>query len=224
MSVLDFDYMVGLVPILLRYLPLTLAMAAAGMALALVLACGLAVIRVLGIPGLNGVTLLFISFFRGTPLLVQLFLFYYGLPQVLAFLTQIDGITATIMGLTLHFAAYMAESIRAAIVGVDRSQTEAALSIGMTNGQLMRRIVLPQATRVAVPTLMNYFIDMIKATSLAFTLGVTELMGATQKEAAGSFLYFEAFITVAVFYWVIVELLAWCQRRLETRLNEAYRR
>ncbi|RTR02410.1 amino acid ABC transporter permease [Halomonas nitroreducens] len=224
MSVLDFDYMVGLVPILLRYLPLTLAMAAAGMALALVLACGLAVIRVLGIPGLNGVTLLFISFFRGTPLLVQLFLFYYGLPQVLAFLTQINGITATIMGLTLHFAAYMAESIRAAIVGVDRSQTEAALSIGMTNGQLMRRIVLPQATRVAVPTLMNYFIDMIKATSLAFTLGVTELMGATQKEAAGSFLYFEAFITVAVFYWVIVELLAWCQRRLETRLNEAYRR
>ncbi|MBB3189815.1 amino acid ABC transporter permease [Halomonas cerina] len=224
MSVLDFDYMLGLVPILLGYLPLTLGMAMAGMVLALVLACGLAVIRVLGIPGLNGVTLLFISFFRGTPLLVQLFLFYYGLPQVVAFLTQIDGITATIMGLTLHFAAYMAESIRAAIVGVDRSQTEAALSIGMTNGQLMRRIVLPQATRVAVPTLMNYFIDMIKATSLAFTLGVTELMGATQKEAAGSFLYFEAFITVAVIYWLIVELLAWGQRRLEVRLNEAYRR
>ena len=117
-----------------------------------------------------------------------------------------------------------AESIRAAIVGVDRSQTEAALSIGMTNGQLMRRIVLPQATRIAVPTLMNYFIDMIKATSLAFTLGVTELMGATQKEAAGSFLYFEAFITVAVIYWGIVELLAWLQRRLEARFNEAYQR
>ncbi|MDI5921709.1 amino acid ABC transporter permease [Halomonas sp. LR5S13] len=224
MRLLDVDYMLGLVPILLRYLPLTLQMAAVGMALALVLACGLAVIRVLRIPGLNAATLLFISFFRGTPLLVQLFLFYYGLPQLLAFLTQINGITATIMGLTLHFSAYMAESIRAAIVGVDRSQTEAALSIGMTNGQLMRRIVLPQATRVAVPTLMNYFIDMIKATSLAFTLGVTELMGATQKEAAGSFLYFEAFITVAVFYWVIVELLAWFQRRLEIRLNEAYRR
>jgi putative amino-acid transport system permease protein len=94
----------------------------------------------------------------------------------------------------------------------------------MTNGQLMRRIVLPQATRVAVPTLMNYFIDMIKATSLAFTLGVTELMGATQKEAAGSFLYFEAFITVAVMYWIIVEMLAWFQGWLEGRLNRAYRR
>ncbi|MCL7930727.1 amino acid ABC transporter permease [Halomonas llamarensis] len=224
MNILNIDYMVGLVPILLRYLPLTLAMAFAGMVLALALASALAVIRVLRIPGLNGATLLFISFFRGTPLLVQLFLFYYGLPQVLAFLTQINGVTATIMGLTLHFAAYMAESIRAAIIGVDRSQTEAALSIGMTNGQLMRRIVLPQATRVAVPTLMNYFIDMIKATSLAFTLGVTELMGATQKEAAGSFLYFEAFVTVALIYWMIVEGLAWLQRRLETRLNEAYRR
>ncbi|MAY70983.1 amino acid ABC transporter permease [Halomonas litopenaei] len=224
MSILDLDYMVGLVPILLSYLPLTLGMALAGMVLALMLACGLAVIRVLKIPVLNGLTLWFISFFRGTPLLVQLFLFYYGLPQVLSFLTTIDGITATIMGLTLHFSAYMAESIRAAIVGVDRSQTEAALSIGMTNGQLMRRIVLPQATRIAVPTLMNYFIDMIKATSLAFTLGVTELMGATQKEAAGSFLYFEAFITVALIYWAIVEALAWLQRRLESRLNEAYRR
>ena len=217
MSILDLDYMVGLVPILLSYLPLTLGMALAGMALALVLACGLAVIRVLKIPVLNGLTLWFISFFRCTPLLVQLFLFYYGLPQVLSFLTTIDGITATIMGLTLHFSAYMAESIRAAIVGVDRSQTEAALSIGMTNGQLMRRIVQPQATRIAVPTLMNYFIDMIKATSLAFTLGVTELMGATQKEAAGSFLYFEAFITVALIYWAIVEALAWLQRRLESR-------
>jgi putative amino-acid transport system permease protein len=224
MSLLNINYMLELAPILLRYLPLTLGMAAAGMVLALVLAAGLAVIRVLRIPGLNSATMLFISFFRGTPLLVQLFLFYYGLPQVMSFLTTIDGITATIMGLTLHFSAYMAESIRAAIVGVDRSQTEAALSIGMTNGQLMRRIVLPQATRVAVPTLMNYFIDMIKATSLAFTLGVTELMGATQKEASGSFLYFEAFIVVALIYWSIVELLAWCQRRLEYRLNEAYRR
>ena len=128
------------------------------------------------------------------------------------------------LGLTLHFSAYMAESIRAAIVGIDRSQTEAALSIGMTQSQLMRRIILPQATRVATPTLMNYFIDMIKATSLAFTLGVTELMGATQKEAAGSFLYLEAFLLVALIYWAIVEVLSWGQRRLEIYLNKAYQR
>ncbi|WP_417530711.1 amino acid ABC transporter permease [Marinobacter lipolyticus] len=224
MDVLNVDYMLGLVPVLLRYLPLTLQLATIGMVLALILACLFAVVRVLAIPVLNQLTIVFISFFRGTPLLVQLFLFYYGLPQLVSALTVIDGITATIMGLTMHFSAYMAESIRAAIVGVDRSQTEAALSIGMTNGQLMRRIVLPQATRVALPTLMNYFIDMIKATSLAFTLGVTELMGATQKEASGSLLYFEAFIVAAIMYWIVVELLSKLQHYLEIRLNKAYSR
>ncbi|MDF0751537.1 amino acid ABC transporter permease [Marinobacter sp. 71-i] len=224
MDVLNVDYMLGLVPVLLTYLPLTLQLAGVGMVLALILACLFAVVRVLRIPVLNQLTIVFISFFRGTPLLVQLFLFYYGLPQLVSALTVIDGITATIMGLTMHFSAYMAESIRAAIVGVDRSQTEAALSIGMTNGQLMRRIVLPQATRVALPTLMNYFIDMIKATSLAFTLGVTELMGATQKEAAGSFLYFEAFIVAAIMYWIVVEMLSKLQHYLEIRLNKAYSR
>ncbi|WP_421843070.1 amino acid ABC transporter permease [Marinobacter algicola] len=224
MDVLNVEYMLGLVPVLLGYLPLTLQLAGVGMVLALILACLFAVVRVLGIPVLNQLTIVFISFFRGTPLLVQLFLFYYGLPQLVSALTVIDGVTATIMGLTMHFSAYMAESIRAAIVGVDRSQTEAALSIGMTNGQLMRRIVLPQATRVALPTLMNYFIDMIKATSLAFTLGVTELMGATQKEAAGSFLYFEAFIVAAIMYWIVVEMLSKLQHYLEIRLNKAYSR
>ncbi|WP_424931495.1 amino acid ABC transporter permease [Amaricoccus macauensis] len=224
MRALDLDYMLGLVPVLLSYLPLTLWMAALGMVLALILGSLLAVERVIKVPVLDTFVILFISFFRGTPLLVQLFLFYYGLPQVLAFLTQINGVTAAIMGLTLHFAAYMAESIRAAIVGVDRSQWEAAQSIGMTQAQMMRRIVLPQAARVAAPTLVNYFIDMIKSTSLAFTLGVTEMMGAAQKEAAGSFLYFEAFLVVAVIYWIVVEALSQVQKLLEVRLNRAFAR
>ncbi|QPI66290.1 amino acid ABC transporter permease [Vreelandella venusta] len=224
MTMLNVEYMWGLLPVLLSYLPLTLQMASIAMLLALIIACLLAVIRVSRVPVLNGAAMLFISFFRGTPLLVQLFLFYYGLPQLINALISINGVTAAVLGLTLHFSAYMAESIRAAIVGIDRSQTEAALSIGMTQSQLMRRIILPQATRVATPTLMNYFIDMIKATSLAFTLGVTEMMGATQKEASGSFLYLEAFLLVAIIYWVVVEVLSWGQRRLETYLNKAYQR
>ena len=207
MAALDLGYMLGLVPVILRYVPLTLGMAIAAMVMALVLASVLAVIRVLKVPVVDAVVGVFISFFRGTPLLVQLFLFYYGLPQIVSALTQINGVTAAIMGLTLHFSAYMAESIRGAITGVDRSQWEAAASVGMTRLQAMRRIVLPQAARVAAPTLLNYFIDMIKSTSLAFTLGVTEMMGAAQKEAAGSFRYFEAFLVVAIVYWVIVEAL-----------------
>ncbi|MEP2680755.1 MAG: amino acid ABC transporter permease [Sulfitobacter sp.] len=222
MRALDLDYMLGLVPVILGYVPLTLFMAVAGMVFALILASLLAVERVAKVPVLDWFVIVFISFFRGTPLLVQLFLFYFGLPQVLSFLSDINGVTAAIMGLTLHFSAYMAESIRAAIMGVDRSQWEAAQSIGMTQGQMMWRIILPQAARIAAPTLVNYFIDMIKGTSLAFTLGVTEMMGAAQKEAAGSFLYFEAYLVVAMIYWVIVEALSQMQKRLETYLNKAF--
>ncbi len=224
MQALDLDYMLGLVPVILGYVPLTLGMALAAMAVALVLSFLLAVIRVLRVPVLDRFVALFISFFRGTPLLVQLFLFYYGLPQVFPSLTAINGVTAAIMGLTLHFAAYMAESIRGAIIGVDRSQWEASQSVGMSRAQMMRRIILPQAARIAAPTLLNYFIDMIKSTSLAFTLGVTEMMGAAQREAAGSFRYFEAFLVVAVIYWVIVEALSIAQQRMELRMNRAFAR
>jgi putative amino-acid transport system permease protein len=224
MQGLDLYYMLELVPVILGYVPITIGIAAASMVLALALAVLLAVERVVKVPVLDWFVVFFISFFRGTPLLVQLFLFYYGLPQILSFLTQINGVTAAILGLTLHFSAYMAESIRAAITGVDRSQWEAAHSVGMTQTQMMRRIILPQAARVASPTLVNYFIDMIKGTSLAFTLGVTEMMGAAQKEAASSFLYFEAFLVVAVIYWIMVEVLSQGQKRLETSLNKAYAR
>jgi putative amino-acid transport system permease protein len=224
MKALDLDYLLGLVPVLLRYLPLTLGMAAAAMVMALILAIILAMVRVLRIPLLDQVVQGFVSFFRGTPLLVQLFLFYYGLPQIVPAFTAINGIQAAIAGLTLHFSAYMAESIRAAILGVDRSQWEATQAVGMTQLQAMRRIILPQAARVAAPTLLNYFIDMIKSTSLAFTLGVTEMMGAAQKEAAGSFRYFEAYLLVAIIYWVVVEILSVLQRRLELRMNRAFAR
>ncbi|EDM64904.1 amino acid ABC transproter, permease protein [Moritella sp. PE36] len=142
-------------------------MALIGVVFALIIAIGLAVVRTFKVPVLNQLAMLFISFFRGTPLLVQLFLLYYGLPRVFPILIHMDAFTASVIGLTLHFAAYKAESIRAAIMAVDKSQMEAALSIGMTTSQAMRRIVLPQAARIATPSLMNYFIDMIKSTSLA---------------------------------------------------------
>lgn len=222
MQALDLDYMLGLVPVLLGYVPLTLAMACVSMAVGLAIAALLAVVRVVKPPVLDQIAILHISFFRGTPLLVQLFLFYYGLPQVLSFLTAIDGVTAAVGGITLHFSAYMAEALRGAILGVDRSQWDAARSVGMTTTQIFARVVLPQAARVAAPTLVNYFVDIIKSTSLAFTLGVTELMGAAQKEAAGSFLYFEAFLVVAIIYWIIVEGLSTLQRLIERRLGRAY--
>ncbi|GLS81181.1 ABC transporter permease [Paracoccus marinus] len=218
---IDLDYMAGLLPVILRFVPLTFGMAVGSMIGALILAAILAVIRVLRIPVANQAAGVFISFFRGTPLLVQLFLFYYGLPQAIPAFVAIDGVTAAMLGLTLHFAAYMAESLRGAILGVARDQWEAARAVGMTEGQTMRRIILPQAARVFAPTMVNYFVDILKSTSLAFTLGVTEMMGAAQKEAAGSFRYLESFLVVAIIYWIMVEVLsrvqAWLERRTERR-------
>ncbi|SGY93439.1 Putative amino-acid ABC transporter, permease protein [Moritella viscosa] len=133
-----------------------------------------------------------------------------------------DAFTASVIGLTLHFAAYKAESIRAAIMAVDKSQMEASLSIGMTSSQAMRRIVLPQAARIATPSLMNYFIDMIKSTSLAFTLGVTEIMAKTQMEASSSFYFFESYLAVALIYWAVVLVFTQMQVHLERYLNKAY--
>lgn len=218
----DLPYMLSLMPILFRYLGVTLAMAMWGVLFSLALAVALALVRTYRVLLLDQLSQLYISFFRGTPLLVQLFLLYYGLPQIAPVFVGLDAFTAAVMGLSLHFAAYMAESIRAAITGVDRSQREASLAVGMTEMQAMRRIILPQAARVALPSLMNYFIDMIKSTSLAFTLGVAEIMAKAQMEASSSFKFFEAFMAVALIYWGVVLLLTQLQNWAEVRLNRAY--
>ncbi|OOE33925.1 amino acid ABC transporter permease [Salinivibrio kushneri] len=220
----DFDYMASLFPLLLRYLGITMEMAVLGLIFALALAVAIALIRVFRIPLLNGLAQVFISFFRGTPLLVQLFLLYYGLPQVIPALVGMEAFTAAVIGISLHFSAYMAESIRAAITSVDRSQMEASLAVGMTTRQAMQRIILPQAVRIALPSLMNYFIDMIKATSLAFTLGVAEIMAQAQMEASSSFKFFEAYLAVALIYWAVVVALTRVQYWAEAHLNKAYQR
>jgi len=221
-SSFDLQYIIELMPILLKYLGVTMEMALWGFLFAMILALGLALVRVFKIPLIQHIASLYISFFRGTPLLVQLFLLYYGLPQFMPILIGMDAFTASIIGLSLHFSAYMAESIRAAILGIDKSQMEACLSLGMTRLQAMKRVILPQASRVATPSLMNYFIDMIKSTSLAFTLGVAEIMAKAQMEASSSFKFFESFLAVAVIYWVVVIFFTRIQHLLENYLNKAY--
>ena len=221
-SSFDFKYIIELMPILLKYLGVTMEMALWGFVFALILALGLALVRVFKITFIQHLASLYISFFRGTPLLVQLFLLYYGFPQFMPIFVGMDAFTAAIIGLSLHFSAYMAESIRAAILGIDKSQMEACLSLGMTRLQAMKRVILPQASRVATPSLMNYFIDMIKSTSLAFTLGVVEIMAKAQMEASSSFKFFESFLAVAVVYWIVVIIFTRIQHLLEYKLNKAY--
>lgn len=222
MTEFDFSFAAGLFPQLISALPVTLGMTLLATVLALSLGLILALIQVFQLNPLTRLTDLYISFFRGTPLLVQLFLLYYGLPQIFPSMTSVTAFQAVTIGLGLHFASYMAEIIRAAILGIDRSQMEASLSVGMDQLTAMRRIVLPQAARIALPGLMNTFIDLLKSTSLAFTLGVAEIMSRAQLEAASSFNFLESYLVLALVYWLLVIAMTWAQKLTERRLGEAY--
>jgi putative amino-acid transport system permease protein len=222
MSAFDVDYTLGIFPILFKYIDITLSMALISGAMALSIAIIIAVFKTFNIKLFSSLCDVYISFFRGTPLLVQLFLLYYGLPQIMPVFSNMDAYMASILGLSLHFSAYMAEAIRGAISSIDKGQFEASYSLGMSQIQSFRHVILPQAIRVAVPSLMNNFIDLVKSTSLAFTLGVPEIMAKAQLEASSSFKYFESFLAVALVYWALVLLFGWLQKRLENRLNKAY--
>ena len=222
MNTFDVDYTLGIFPILFKYIDITLSMALISGAIALMIAVILAIITTYKIKVLAFISDIYISFFRGTPLIVQLFLLYYGLPQIFPSLASIDAYTASIIGLSLHFSAYMAEAIRGAISSIEKGQFEASSSLGLSQTQTFIYIILPQAFRVAIPSLMNNFIDLLKSTSLAFTLGVPEIMAKAQLEASSSFKYFESFLAVALVYWVLVLIFGYIQKKIEKRLNKAY--
>ena len=158
--------------------------------------------------------------FRGTPLLVQIFYIYFAFswPTLnLGFWTITDAAIAGIVALSINEGAYMREIIRAGIDSIDRGQMEAAKSVGMTYGKAMRRIVLPQAARVIVPPLGNEFNNMMKTTSLLFTIGVYELFADAEQGYSRTFIA-DYFIAVAIWYlllttvWAVVQ--AWLERRL----------
>ena len=222
MNTFDIDYTLGIFPILLKYVDITLSMAFISTAIALIIAVLIAIIKTFNTKVLSQIADVYISFFRGTPLLVQLFLLYYGLPQIFPSFSSLDAYTASILGLSLHFSAYMAEAIRGAISSIEKGQFEAAESLGMSQPQTFIYIILPQAIRVAIPSLMNNFIDLLKSTSLAFTLGVPEIMAKAQLEASSSFKYFESFLAVALVYWALVVSFGYLQKLLEKKLNKAY--
>lgn len=218
----DIDYTLGIFTILFKYIDITLSMSVISTIIALLLAIFISMLKIFNIKLLSFVLDIYISFFRGTPLIVQLFLLYYGLPQVMPFLSDFDAYSASVLGLSLHFSAYMTEAIRGAIVSIQKGQYEASSSLGFSKIQTYRYIIFPQAIRVAIPSLMNNFIDLVKSTSLAFTLGVPEIMAKAQLEAASSFKYFESFLAVAIVYWLIVLSFGYCQKLLEKRLNRSY--
>ncbi len=158
----------------------------------------------------------YVSAIRGTPLLVQLFIVFYGLPEIGL---KIPSYPAACIALSLNVGGYAAEIIRGSILSVPRGQYEAATTIGMRFGQSMRRIILPQAARIAVPPLSNTLLSLIKDTSLASVVLVPELFKAAQNAAASSSEFLPLYLFAGLYYWVVCWLVSLGQQRLEGRLE-----
>jgi putative amino-acid transport system permease protein len=222
---LNFDpsYILELLPRIIRYIPITLLMAVLAMILAIAVGLMLALARNSRNRLLSSGAAVYISFFRAIPMLVQLFLIYYGLPQLFPIFTKMDAVTAAVIGFGFKQAAFLAEIFRAAFNSVDRGQMEASITVGMTRMQAYRRIILPQAARNALPGTGNIFISLIKETSLAFTLGVVEIFAEAKMQAAESFRFFEAYLAVALIYWLLIIVYSYLQQKLENMLDRPYR-
>ncbi len=214
---------------LLPKLPITLLMTVVSAIIGLGLGFLIAVVKIRNIPVLTQICSVFVSFMRGTPQLVQLFLSFYGFPILVEWLAQHMGVTANVNAIPalvyvfiafgLNEAAYTSETFRAALLSVNKNEIEAARSIGLTNVQTMMRIILPSALIVALPNLVNSFISLLKATSLAFTVTIIDIMGQTRIIAGANLRFFEAYIAVALVYWVMCLLIEQVAKRIERKLN-----
>lgn len=218
----NFQYFLARFRVIAPFLPLTLFIAFGAFILGLVLGTSLTLVRRFNIRFLNRLIDFYVSFFRGTPLLVQLFIFFYGIPQIYPSLASLTAIYASIIVMSLNSGAYMSETIRASLDSVDKRQMDAALSVGMTQRQAMIRIIIPQAARIAIPPLGNTAINLIQATAITFTLGVKEMMAQTQISSAASYRFLENFLAVGIMYWMITLLLTYFNKELEKDLNKGF--
>jgi cystine transport system permease protein len=194
----------------------TIPLALTSFAIGLVLALVLALMRLSAKRWLSGIARGYISIVRGTPLLVQLFVIFYGLPSVGV---TIEPWPSAVVAFSINVGGYAAEVIRAAILSVPKGQWEAAYMIGMSHRRALTRIILPQAARVSVPPLSNTFISLVKDTSLASLILVTELFREAQQIASFSTEFMLIYLEAALIYWVICLVLSTGQVFLEKRLD-----
>ena len=217
------------IPRIVQQLPITIMLTIGGALFGLVLALLFAIVKINRVKILYPLQAFFVSFLKGTPILVQLMLTYYGIPLALKALNQqwgtglnINAIPAAafaIVAFAFNEAAYASETIRAAILSVDAGEIEAAKSLGMTNTQVYRRIIIPNAAVVATPTLINSLIGLTKGTSLAFYAGVLEIFAQAKIMSGNDSRYFERFISVSLIYWLINILIEQLGRWIEQILS-----
>ena len=210
-----FALLADAVPSLLRGTAYTLLFAFGAMFGGLLIGFLVAAIRIAKVPLLQWVAVFYVSAIRGTPLLVQIFVIYYGLPSVGI---EFGPITAGILSLSLNVGAYMSETLRGALVAVDRGQWEGSFSLGMSYGPTLLKVIIPQALRIAVPSLSNSLIGLLKDTSLVSVISVTGLMWATKEVVATTFQPLALYLGAAAIYWALSLVLERVQHWFERRL------
>lgn len=212
-NIFDIKLVFTQIPALLEYLPVTLVITLFSMVIGVALGFIIALIRIKKLPVLSSFFALFVSFVRGTPLIVQLYLSYYGIPIILKYynyyndtsysVNNVPALVFVLLAFSLNEAAYNSESLRAAMISVEKKQIEAAQSLGMTPLQVLLRVTIPEAFVVALPTLGNTLISLMKGTSLAFVCSVIELTARGKILASGSYRYFEVYVSLALIYWAL---------------------
>lgn len=213
----DFELAADSLPFLLEGLQVTMIIALFSMFFALILGMVIGIARMSKYAVLHLPARLYISFMRGTPLLVFIFILYYGLPVI--GIEFDSAVVAAIVGVSLNFAAYNAEVVRSAILSVPKGQWEAAATLQMDYFQTLRKIIIPQATRIALPPTFNIFMDVVKGTSLASVITVQELLYSSRLVAGRTFDSMTMYITAALIYWLVCIVIGYFQERLEIRYN-----
>jgi polar amino acid transport system permease protein len=225
----DFGAVFEKIPDILKYLPISLEIAVIAMLTSLIIGFAVAWIKIKRVKVLKPLADFYVSFTRGTPIIVQLYTTYYGIPFFLTYLNDkfdtgwnvngIPPIVFALVALGLNDAAYSSESIRAAILSVEKGQLEAAHSIGMSGWQTLRRVIIPEAAVVAIPNLGNGFINLLKNTSLVFVCGVVEMTAGARLIASRDYRYFEMYVSLAIIYWIITLIAARLLLRWERSLR-----
>ena len=217
---MDFDtqFFVSIFPKLMLKIPYTLCLGCVAFAIAFVLGLFLEICFTSRFKILRTLAGLYISYFRSTPYITQLFIFYFGLPQIFPVMRNLVGGTVLVITIAMNSVAFISEVIRGGLLAVDKGQREAALSIGLSPVSAYKEVILPQAFVAAFPSLGNSFISMIKNTAIGFTIGVVDILAQAKILATSSLNFFEAYISVGVVYWVVLVVIDRLLRYMESKI------
>jgi L-cystine transport system permease protein len=207
----DIQYAIKQFPVILEAAPMTLLIAVVAMLFGAVIGFLLTLCRMYKVPVLNRLAMLYISFIRGTPILVQIYIIFFGIQLIFELIVQAMGWNASTSSIpcllyafaafSINAGAFLSETIRSALSSVEAGQMEAAYSVGLSTAQAMRRIIIPQALVSALPNFGNAFLLLIKGSSLAFTVMVVEILSKAKIEAGAGYRYTENFVVASLIYW-----------------------